>query len=284
MKRTIQTFALAFLTSAQICFAAAAEAPIVHVQFDSDAVGPYTSEMLKRDWGKITWANLYDRAHIVFDEEAGRGNVLRIDYPKGAVGPGQGGGQFVVPLPPSEELWLSYCLKFGKGFDFRLGGKLPGLTSGGGKYTGGRIPKEGDGWSARYMWKRGGKAIVYLYYVDMPGKWGENLRLEGAAFTPGTWHQITQHIKVNTPGEANGVLEVWFDGKKVLSCANLRFRIGEKGPIDSFYFSTFHGGGSREWAPRVDSFCFFDDFLVSREPPGYLLDRSANKPATDAPE
>jgi len=240
---------------------------MIRVDFEADTVGPYTPEMVKRDWGKVAWSNLYDRAHIVLEEQAKPNKALRITYPAGAVGPGEGGGQFVVALPPSEEFWLSYRLKFGEGFDFVLGGKLPGLTSGGGKYTGGAMPKDGDGWSARYMWRKGGKAVIYLYYADMPGPWGDDLDLDGATFLRGKWHQLTQHIRVNTPGQANGVLDVWFDGRKALSRSNIRFRVGEKGWIDSLYFSTFHGGHTKEWAPGVDSFAFFDDFSVSKEPP-----------------
>lgn len=244
-----------------------AQTPIIQVQFDSNTLGPYSSEMLKHDWGEIMRSDLYNRARIVSAEEAERGNVLRISYPKGAVGPKEGGSQFVLSLPPSQELWLSYRLKFGRDFDFKNGGKLPGLTSGGGKYTGGRIPKKGDGWSARYMWNKNGRAIVYLYYIDMPGKWGESLRLKNVKFIPGIWYRITQRIKVNTPKQADGILEVWLDNKKVLARSNIRFRVGEQGLIDSFYFSTFHGGSADEWAPNVDSFAFFDDFLISKYPP-----------------
>jgi len=120
------------------------------------------------------------------------------------------------------------------------------------------------------MWRKGGQAVVYLYYVDMPGTYGEDLLLDRATFLPGKWHQLTQHIRVNAPCQSNGVLDVWFDGKKVLSRSDIRFRVGEKGLIDSLYFSTFNGGSTMEWAPGVDSFAFFDDFTISRERSAYL--------------
>ncbi len=99
------------------------------------------------------------------------------------------------------------------------------------------------------------------------------LPLDGAGFLSGKWHRLTQHIRVNAPHQSDGVLDVWFDGKKVLSRPGIRFRVGEKGLIDSLYFSTFHGGNTREWAPAVDSFAFFDDFTVSKEPPDYIMGR-----------
>ena len=208
MKKPGRSLAVALLVSALACAAATlAEDSLVQVRFESDPVGPYNSlETLKRDWRDVRWGKFNDRAQIVVDTSAEQGKVLRISYPTGAVGPIHGGYQFLVSLPSSEELWLSYRVKFGEGFDFRLGGKLPGLTSGGAKYTGGKLPLSGDGWSARYMWRKDRGVMVYLYYLDMPGKSGEGLILRSAAFTPGKWHQLTQYIRINAPDLANGVL------------------------------------------------------------------------------
>ena len=85
-------------------------------------------------------------------------------------------------------------------------------------------------------------------------------------FSSDAWHQITEHIKVNSADKANGVLEVWFDGRSVLSRSDIRFRIGDQGLIDSLYFSTFHGGNTPEWGPGLDCHAYFDQFVVSRKP------------------
>ncbi|MEM9265688.1 MAG: DUF4347 domain-containing protein [Cyanobacteria bacterium P01_F01_bin.13] len=243
---------------------------ILNIQFESHTIGRYTENLVDRDWQNVAWANLGDRARIVNDSDPERGQVLEITYPRGAVGSRQSGSQFEVSLPEADELWLSYSVKFGEGFDFRKGGKLPGLTSSGSDYTGGRRPSNGDGWSARYMWRENGTAIAYPYYVDMQGKWGEAMPLEEVTFHLGQWHQITQHIKLNTNSQANGVLETWVDGKKVQSRSDLRLRLGNKGKIDSFYFSTFHGGKGSDWAPRVNSKAFFDSFVISKNAPDSL--------------
>lgn len=237
-----------------------------HVTFEGGVIGDYTPERVSRDWTNVAWTSFGNRASIVRDPASSSSKVLEVAYPDGAVGPEEGGAQFLVELSPSRELWLSYDVRFGKEFDFRLGGKLPGLTSGGSMYTGGNRPENGQGWSARFMWLKGGQAVVYLYHADMEGKWGENLPLDGFAFTPGRWHCVTQYIKVNSPDRANGTLEVWADGRKVLSRSDIRFRAGHRGLIDSFYFSTFHGGNSRKWGPKRESFAFFDNFRVSDAP------------------
>ena len=244
---------------------AKADTNIINVTFNNDQPGKYTKDMLKKDFPMLNWQSLFDRASIVKDAREERGNVLRVEYPRGSVGPQEGGVQFLVTLPKSEELWLSYYVKFEKGFDFRLGGKLPGLTSGEGKYTGGNKPNKGEGWSARYMWRKHGEGVIYLYYIDMPGKWGENIKLE-FYFKPGKWHKLVQHVKLNTNSKTNGVLEVWIDGVKKLSRDDIRLRLKDRGLIDSFYFSTFHGGNNKDWAPHVKSVALFDDIVVSEKP------------------
>jgi len=238
--------------------------PFCHVSFENHPLGPYRREQLVEDWGHIEWAELYDRAFVVTDGKTPGRRVLRVAYPKGSVGPQQGGISFVVTLPCVAKCRLEYRVKFEPGFDFRRGGKLPGLSSGGGRFTGGVKPEKGEGWSARFMWRENGQACVYLYSVDMPGRWGEDLPL-GAVFVPDRWYKIAQRIRLNGPQDRNGLMEIWLDDRKVLSRDNIRYRMGEQGWIDSFYFSTFHGGHASEWAPKTDSFALFDDFVIRLE-------------------
>ncbi|MDU0355079.1 hypothetical protein RS130_15275 [Paraglaciecola aquimarina] len=140
----------------------------LEVDFDHTPLGHYQSKTVEKDWPNLQWQSLLGRAQIVSSTDNEHKKVLKVDFPKGAVGPQEGGGQFLMSLPATEELWLSYHVKFAHNFDFRLGGKLPGLSSGGSKYTGGHIPTKGEGWSARYMWRQNGEGIIYLYYMDMP--------------------------------------------------------------------------------------------------------------------
>lgn len=240
--------------------------PLLQVDFNQHDVGTYHIADLDIDWPSLKWHSLQTRADIIDSKQPKFNKVLKISYPIGSVGPTQGGAQFLQALTPSKELWLSYQVKFADGFDFRLGGKLPGLTSGGAQYTGGIIPTHGQGWSARYMWRKNGEAIIYLYHMKMPGKWGQDITLDHMHFRPGQWHTLIQHIRINEIGQANGVLEVWIDGKKRLSRADIEFRGQPQALIDSFYFSTFHGGNTPEWGPKIDSVAYFDNFVISAEP------------------
>ncbi|XMO85799.1 polysaccharide lyase [Algibacter sp. AS12] len=238
------------------------------LNFDAINQGKYTKQSLISEGGDIRWALLGDRANIVADPKGQKGNVLMVDYPKGTVGPETNGVQFIKTLPASNEYYLDYYVFFEDGFDFRQGGKLPGLTSGGSTYTGGNHPDNGEGWSARYMWVKKGQAIVYFYYVDMKSKYGDSVTT-GINFETGIWYRLTQRIKLNEDNLANGIMQVWVNGKEVINNINVRYRLWGKGNIDSFYFSTFHGGATEDWSPQNDSFALFDAIKVTKIKPEF---------------
>ncbi|MEN8247657.1 MAG: polysaccharide lyase [Bacteroidota bacterium] len=248
-------------------FTIAQTGPVLHIDFEDMPIGVYTDSILNKNWNGVKWSSTKERSEIVTSFDPERGKVLQVYFPKGAVGPEQGGIQFVKNLPPANEYYLDYYIKFERGFSFSIGGKLPGLTSGGAKYSGGVHPDEGEGWSARYMWVKN-KPIIYLYYVDMQLKYGETVPLMGE-IEPGKWYRFTQYIRLNDPGKKNGYIQVWIDGVKSGYKKKFRLRLEDKGLIDSFYFSTFHGGASEDWAPVRGSYIRFDDFKVTTEKPDF---------------
>ena len=202
------------------------------------------------------------------------GRFLRIRYPAGAVGSNDGGAQFKVPLPAGRsfnELFLRYRVRFNSGFDFVLGGKLPGLC-GGGCNSGGLQADGTDGWSMRNMWRRGGVLVQYAYYADMPGVYGEDfpydrniadVHQKPARFIPGQWHTVEHRIKLNAVGAKDGVVEGWLDGSRYLQKQGLSIRTVSSLNIDTLYFSTFFGGGTPPWAPVAEELVDFDDIEVA---------------------
>jgi hypothetical protein len=232
-------------------------------------LGVLSPESIERGFGPIVYHKGLRRACVAEVPDGPSGRALTVLYPKGGVGPDAGGTQFKVRLPRGfTELCLSYSLRFEAGFDFVLGGKLPGLV-GGMANTGGERPNGSDGFSARMMWREHGSAVQYVYHPDQPGVWGEDLSYGFIApwrFSPGTWHRVEHRIVLNTPGspgKRDGVIEAWFDGKPALSRSNLRFRDDANILIDQFYFSTFFGGNTPDWAPVKDEVIAFDAFVVS---------------------
>ncbi|KAF9994048.1 hypothetical protein BGZ80_001126 [Entomortierella chlamydospora] len=76
-------------------------------------------------------------------------------------------------------------------------------------------------------------------------------------FKSGTWHNITQVVRINSKGKAvrDGYLAVYLDGKKVISANKLVFlkdgyNSKSKGDdsLVKFMFSSFFGGGTSDYA------------------------------------
>ena len=201
-------------------------------------------------------------------EDAERGRVLRVHYPAGRVGPEGGGAEFRVRLPGDDDLRCAYWVRFGEGFDFVRGGKLPGLA-GGTAPTGGARATGTNGFSARMMWRAGGAVVQYLYSPEQTGVWGDDLPYDvpgaGGArrrFRAGRWHHVKHRVRLNTPGERDGVVQGWFDGELALDRRGLRFRDADTFTIDWLFFSTFFGGNEPDWAPTRDEHVDFDGFVV----------------------
>jgi hypothetical protein len=219
-------------------------------------------------------------ARLADATDAPGGALLRVSYPAGSASRRAGGGggmQAYLRLPgasPSvDELTLSYAVRFPAGFDFVKGGKLPGLF--GGDVTGGRrIPDGTDGFSTRYMWRAGGAGEVYAYLPTSQAH-GTSLGRGCWRFEPGRWSTIRQHVRLNTPGTADGTVTVWQDGREVLAATGLLFRTTPELGIEGVFFSTFFGGGDASWASPVDQHADFADFQVSAAAPAGVREGAA---------
>jgi hypothetical protein len=235
---------------------------VLTVDFERSPLGAYGEGNVRNDWPGLRWASS-ERATIV--EENGN-RFVRILYPRGTFGTAANGAQWQVGFPAAyDELWLRYRVRFRDGFDPVLGGKLPGLI-GGEANTGGERPDGTDGWSARMMWRSALAVVQYVYHPDQPNNFGEDLPWDVGgqrAFVAGRWHTLEHHVVMNSPGERDGIIEGFFDGVRGLERTNLRFRNVESLAIDGFYFSTFFGGSTADWASSRDETIDFDDFVVS---------------------
>jgi hypothetical protein len=213
-------------------------------------------------WG---WQNI----SVVDDRRFSK--ILRVAYPAGSSSPEVarrkgtpiGGGQFIANLgiPPGDKLRLSYYVRFSDNFDFVKGGKLPGLY-GGIANSGGKIPNGTDGFSTRLMWRRGGEGEVYAY-LPTSAEYGTSLGRGAWRFRPGVWHLIEQEITLNQPGQKNGRVQVWIDGKKVFEQGGVLFRTVPSLKINGLFFSTFFGGSDASWSTSKRVYADFADFSVS---------------------
>ncbi len=239
--------------------------PLLHIGFDDHAAGaPFTAADWTRAGATVNdWAQGFDQGRAFVDDGA-----LRIHYPAGGVGPRETGAQIALRLESRREYFASYRLRIDEGFSWgtrHRGGKLPGLGSG--ELCSGGMTCDGtNGFTARLMWRDAGEAVLYLYHMDKPQKWGEDMPLiresgEQVVFAPGRWYQVTERVRINSTDMHDGEAEIWIDGGRVLLVDGLRFVTDGSG-VDRFYFSTFHGGNTPDWAPQHDSTIHFDDFKI----------------------
>lgn len=213
------------------------------------------------------------RAGVVSAEHPNFSRALQVEYPEGSAsqrsagtdGTPHGGTQLYLDWVHGavDQAYLSYWLKFEKGFDFVKGGKLPGLF--GGRVTSGRhIPDGADGFSTRYMWRARGRAEVYSYLPTSVAH-GTSLGRGDWSWPTGTWTNIEQHVELNTPGTDDGLVEVWLNGQKVLKMPGLDFRSTTALKIQGLFFSTFFGGGDSSWSTPRTQWSQFADFQISTE-------------------
>lgn len=191
------------------------------------------------------------------------GKALRATYPAGSRDPASpivGGCGWRTGSVNADVACLRYKVRFSAGFDFNLGGKLPGLYGGAGN-TGGNIPNGVDGWSTRFMFQPTGRLIVYAY-LPTSVTWGTAFPVSGATMVPGQWHAIEQATRLNTPGVADGEIVVRFDGVHMLHVSGLRFRDIDALMVDGVLFSTFFGGDTAEWNSPQDQYAEFADFEI----------------------
>ncbi|WLT30381.1 putative Ig domain-containing protein [Geothrix sp. PMB-07] len=256
---------------------------VFSLNFSQDPVGLYGPSIVSTDWNRPPWADGPDQGFLSVVEGAESyegGRSLKIWYPAGqfgTAGPGGAGGggvwntQFGAggALQSFEELYVAYRVKFQSGFDFVKEGKMRGLA-GGARNDGGHKPNDSDGFSVRLIWKAGGQLKEYVYHPDQAGVYGDELAwmVNGApvVFTPGTWYWIEHRVKMNAPGQHDGIVQGWIDGKLAFDRRDFRFRDTPAFGIDAFQFSTFFGGSDATYATKKEEAAFNDDFVVSTGP------------------
>ena len=240
--------------------------PVTHsgdalaVGFESHPSGAsYGRSRQEQDWDYGFSQYFDDHSRIVSDVVGSGQRALRITYPQGQ----SRGAQAAWKLEPSLEYYLAYDVYFDGNFDFQndgeAGGKLPGLGSSG-LCSGGERCTGTNGFTARYMWRKEGRAQLYLYDMDRGTTYGRQVYFEDQAsgadvyFRKGTWHRLIQRVRTNTKGNSDGLVEVWLDGRKVVSLGGLRFRTNDD-LVDTLYFSTFFGGNNGKLVPPQRLLC-----------------------------
>ncbi len=247
--------------------------------------GVLNSSTFDKHWG-LLWKRAPTSHHEIVrnSENAFDGNSLRIKYPGKTLGSGvrvNYGSDFKkLGIGLRESAYLRYYVKFNKGWDWAITGKVPGL--GGYKtVSGGDAVSGKDGWSMRFVWYDGEKvdpaiASLYAYIAGKGGvrktsKYGYVFRLKDPktqnpmSFPVDKWTCIELYVQLNEVGKYNGVVKAWIDGVLGADLNDLMYRTvdNEANKVGRMMFSTFFGGGNDNFAPSRDVYASFDNFAIS---------------------
>lgn len=214
---------------------------------------------------------------------------MRAVYPKGSYRLLDGGGiSFYaqgpgnVDLTTAKEVTFGYSVFFPKGFAFNMGGKLPGLYGGDSDSeargcSGGR--RDVRCFSARLMWRTNGAGEMYTYLP--PGlkgntnvchvgpksicnpTYGASVGRGSYKWATGQWTTVSQRVKLNDVGQANGELEMFVGGKSVFTVSGLTLRDSAQGRIRGIQMETFFGGHTSNYASPKSQDAYFSDFSMA---------------------
>jgi hypothetical protein len=239
-------------------------------------------------WGVVRGGRGRERASRA--DLPGGGAALRVDYAAGAVGSASGFGFYAAPAGvfPAEEATLSYRVYFPPDFDWKKGGKLPGLYLGKPGAAGGNW--EAAAGSVRVIFKEGGVAAAYCYLPTQVAPCGTAKGAVAAQgpdyaavahltatkgchvfkggplrFAPGSWNAVRLRVRLNSaPGACDGLLELEVNGQGCV-CGGLTLRAGGAGAaprVGGAAVVTFFGGSAKEAAAPEGAFALFADFVA----------------------
>jgi hypothetical protein len=234
------------------------------------APGPYSIADWARDWPDCKFEDGVEqgRLSVVTDGSP----WLRVTYAAGGIGPDNGGCGWRWPFSkkPKPSAELRYTVQFEPGFEFVKGGKLPGLCGGPKTITGGDLCTGLDGWSARLMWRREGRAQAYLYHPNQPSKYGDEIDFPSDfRFPIGMPVKIHLAVKINSIGHRDGALRIWValpqqDERLVIEKVDMEWTKDAQIGVDSVLFNTFHGGNDSAWAPTKECAARFGEISLLR--------------------
>jgi hypothetical protein len=199
------------------------------------------------DWVDVRTADV-DNTLIVPGYEDG---AVAIEIPQGTY---RGTGARYRFEGEQDELFFSYLLRFDD-WNTTSDGKLPGPS---GIYSSSGLgcnpsTEESPGWSARMLFKANGTepggpedTVIgyYVYHLDQPGNCGQNMIWDPGVVVHNRWYCVEGHVRMNTPGSNNGVLEGWLDGELAMSRSDLAFRRASEPDVHirEWFHNVYHGG------------------------------------------
>jgi hypothetical protein len=234
----------------------------------------YTLNQWSTDGWNAPWdTGLSTRSRIDDTVKHSGNKSLRVFYPAGRIDPENSGVSAPFAVTPTREYYLSQWVRFSNDFSWgttQFGGKMGLGLAGGASCSGGQACTGYNGFSSRMIWRSGGRAAIYYYHMGHADQYGDYAQLTNngtdIVYARGQWINIVQRLKVNTVtnGNANpdGEIQIWYNGVAAATIKGLRF-VRNADLVDRAYFSSFFGGATADFAPKNDSYIWYDDLKVT---------------------
>ncbi|MDJ0498105.1 MAG: right-handed parallel beta-helix repeat-containing protein [Acidimicrobiia bacterium] len=273
MNRSLATLSLTLAVAASFVLSVGGSAnatPTVYLE--------ETYEAAPTEWTS-TWydADIGPRNRVTQIGDGSDGSAIKVSIPASSHFGSAMHWQFADQgIPEPDELYFRYHLRIPDGFVNHGRGKLPGPA---GLYTGSarnniKPTDASPGWSARMFFSPTytdrdsdhTQLGFYVYHRDQADNNGDLVLWDPqpGVLRHGAWYCVEGHVAMNTPGQANGLLEGWVDENLAFYQDDFRFRgTGDAGiDIKSFWFDVYYGGNGT--APGGLSFDF-DSLVLSSE-------------------
>eukprot|EP01084_Bolivina_argentea_P296645 510927_1 len=123
----------------------------------------------------------------------------------------------------------------------------------------GNKPDGTDKFSTKVIVNDAGEPLLYSYHPDQEGIYGDalfqNLLTVQFKFDNDIWYCVEMMLKANTPGQRDGEVALWIDGKRIMHYTNMRFRdissLKINRPLHSMYMSNNAQSVQTVWDDQI---------------------------------
>ena len=165
------------------------------------------------------------------------GAALRFTYEPGTYSSSTVAGTATLETFEHTDLYVGHWMKWSSPFNWNpVGTKIDYLSLSGANANGNRD-------NFLFMIQNGGNTLTFTQQLwAAPGTQNRNTNISSQTFQLNRWYWFEFHVRLNTLGQANGLLEAWVDNKLVMSHNNVTYRTYNS-VWGNFAHSPVWGGG-----------------------------------------
>jgi hypothetical protein len=112
----------------------------------------------------------------------------------------------------------------------------------------------------------------YSYHLDKKGPWGENYEVQRKMpIHVGRWYCVERRMKLNSvdpgkpdPANADGIEELWIDGRLTIRKTDVRFRRVEHLHTTLFSLETYYHGLPEQYGRNHPIKVYFDNVVIAK--------------------